>query len=157
MFLVLTHHCPQVMQGLAKSIAWDGEGATCLIEVTVTGAESEVEAAKIARSVASSSLVKAAVYGRDPNWGRIAAAAGYAGIHFLQSKLCIRLGDVLLMDNGQPLAFDRAVASGYLRKAGEIHDTVGIHISVGEGSGIGRAWGCDLSYDYVKINGEYTT
>ncbi|CAK7336924.1 unnamed protein product [Dovyalis caffra] len=96
-----------VMQGLAKSIAWDGEGATCLIEVTVTGAESEAKAAKIARSVASSSLVKAAVYGRDPNWGRIAAAAGYAGTPFHQNNLRIVLGDILLMDNGQPLSFDR--------------------------------------------------
>ncbi|XP_012074890.1 arginine biosynthesis bifunctional protein ArgJ, chloroplastic isoform X2 [Jatropha curcas] len=138
-----------VMQALAKSVAWDGEGATCLIEVTVTGAESEVKAAKIARSVASSSLVKAAVYGRDPNWGRIAAAAGYAGIPFHQNNLRVMLGDILLMDNGQPLAFDR--------KAGETHGTVGIYISVGDGSGHGQAWGCDLSYDYVKINAEYTT
>ncbi|KAJ6889144.1 arginine biosynthesis bifunctional protein ArgJ [Populus alba x Populus x berolinensis] len=121
-----------VMQGLAKSIAWDGEGATCLIEVTVTGAESEAKAAKIARSVASSSLVKAAVYGRDPNWGRIAAAAGYAGIPFHQNNLRIMLGDILLMDNGQPLSFDRSAASNYLRKAGEIHGTVGIYISVGK-------------------------
>lgn len=96
-----------VMQGLAKSIAWDGEGATCLIEVSVTGADSETEAAKIARSVASSSLVKAAVYGRDPNWGRIACAAGYAGIPFHQNKLQVLLGDILLMEAGEPQPFDR--------------------------------------------------
>ncbi|KAJ0657395.1 putative transferase [Helianthus annuus] len=88
-----------VMQGLAKSIAWDGEGATCLIEVSVTGASSEAEAAKIARS--------AAIYGRDPNWGRIACAAGYAGIPFDSNALRIALGDILLMDGGQPLSFDR--------------------------------------------------
>ncbi|XP_031259849.1 arginine biosynthesis bifunctional protein ArgJ, chloroplastic [Pistacia vera] len=146
-----------VMQGLAKSVAWDGEGATCLIEVTVIGADSEVEAAKIARSVASSSLVKAAVYGRDPNWGRIACAAGYAGISFDQNKLRILLGDILLMEGGQPLPFDRAAASNYLKKAGETHGTVTIQISVGDGPGNGQAWGCDLSYDYVKINAEYTT
>ncbi|XP_038697547.1 arginine biosynthesis bifunctional protein ArgJ, chloroplastic isoform X1 [Tripterygium wilfordii] len=146
-----------VMQGLAKSIAWDGEGATCLVEVTVTGADGEDEAAKIARSVASSSLVKAAVYGRDPNWGRIAAAAGYAGIPFPQNKLHIRLGDIVLMHNGQPLQFDRDAASGYLRNAGDTHGTVGIYISIGDGLGNGQAWGCDLSYDYVKINAEYTT
>ncbi|XP_030926618.1 arginine biosynthesis bifunctional protein ArgJ, chloroplastic-like [Quercus lobata] len=146
-----------VMQGLAKSIAWDGEGATCLIEVSVAGADSEAEAAKIARSVASSSLVKAAVYGRDPNWGRIAAAAGYAGISFHQNKLRVLLGDILLMDAGEPQPFDRAAASNYLRKAGETHSTVKIHISVGDGLGSGQAWGCDLSYDYVKINAEYTT
>ncbi|XP_050242659.1 arginine biosynthesis bifunctional protein ArgJ, chloroplastic-like isoform X3 [Quercus robur] len=120
-----------VMQGLAKSIAWDGEGATCLIE--------------------------AAVYGRDPNWGRIAAAAGYAGISFHQNKLRVLLGDSLLMDAGEPQPFDRAAASNYLRKAGETHSTVKIHISVGDGLGSGQAWGCDLSYDYVKINAEYTT
>ncbi|KAI6675034.1 hypothetical protein NL676_002940 [Syzygium grande] len=146
-----------VMQGLAKSIAWDGEGATCLIEVNVTGANSEAEAAKIARAVASSSLVKAAVYGRDPNWGRIACAVGYAGVPFQLNKLRIILGDILLMNDGQPQSFNRDVASNYLRKAGEIHGSVGIQISVGDGPGSGKAWGCDLSYDYVKINAEYTT
>ncbi|KAK9127134.1 hypothetical protein Syun_015931 [Stephania yunnanensis] len=144
-----------VMQGLAKSIAWDGEGATCLIEVTVSGAASESEAAKIARSVASSSL--AAVYGRDPNWGRIACAAGYAGASFHPNELRISLGDILLMEKGQPLLFDRVAASAYLRKAGETHGTVEIQISVGNGQGRSQAWGCDLSYDYVKINAEYTT
>ncbi|XP_034695078.1 arginine biosynthesis bifunctional protein ArgJ, chloroplastic isoform X2 [Vitis riparia] len=146
-----------VMQGLAKSIAWDGEGATCLIEVSVNGAENEADAAKVARSVASSSLAKAAVYGRDPNWGRIACAAGYAGIPFQPNKLRISLGEILLMEGGQPLPFDRAAASNYLKKAGETHGTVGIHISIGDGAGRGQAWGCDLSYDYVKINAEYTT
>ncbi|KAJ1416871.1 ArgJ-like domain superfamily [Sesbania bispinosa] len=146
-----------VMQGLAKSIAWDGEGATCLIEVSVTGANSETEAAKVARSVASSSLVKAAVYGRDPNWGRIAAAAGYSGVSFHQNLLRVELGDILLMDGGEPQLFDRGAASNYLRKAGETHDTVRIQISVGNGPGRGQAWGCDLSYDYVKINAEYTS
>ncbi|XP_027935396.1 arginine biosynthesis bifunctional protein ArgJ, chloroplastic isoform X1 [Vigna unguiculata] len=146
-----------VMQGLAKSIAWDGEGATCLIEVSVTGANSEAEAAKVARSVASSSLVKAAIYGRDPNWGRIAAAAGYSGVSFHQDFLRVELGDILLMEGGEPQLFDRHAASSYLRKAGETHDTVRIQISVGNGPGRGQAWGCDLSYDYVKINAEYTT
>lgn len=146
-----------VMQGLAKSIAWDGEGATCLIEVTVTGTNNEAEAAKIARSVASSSLVKAAVYGRDPNWGRIACAIGYAGVCFNPDELHISLGDIPLMNNGQPLPFDRAAASNYLRLAGEAHGTVEVHVFVGTGQGSGKAWGCDLSYDYVKINAEYTT
>ncbi|XP_073152881.1 arginine biosynthesis bifunctional protein ArgJ, chloroplastic isoform X1 [Henckelia pumila] len=146
-----------VMQGLAKSIAWDGEGATCLIEVKVNGANSEAEAAKVARSVASSSLTKAAVYGRDPNWGRIACAAGYAGVAFDLNKLQISLGNILLMDNGQPLPFDRTAASNYLRATGEKHGTVIIQISIGDGPGSGLAWGCDLSYDYVKINAEYTT
>ncbi|XP_078435993.1 arginine biosynthesis protein ArgJ family [Wolffia australiana] len=146
-----------VMQGLAKSIAWDGEGATCLIEVTVSGARNEKEAAQIARSVAASSLVKAAVYGRDPNWGRIASAVGYAGINFSLEDLCISLGNIDLMRSGQPLIFDRDSASSYLRKAGAVHGTVEIIVSVGQGGGSSKAWGCDLSYDYVKINAEYTT
>ncbi|PKA55767.1 Arginine biosynthesis bifunctional protein ArgJ, chloroplastic [Apostasia shenzhenica] len=120
-----------VMQGLAKSIAWDGEGATCLLEVTVSGANNEAEASKIARTVASSSLVKAAVYGRDPNWGRIACAVGYAGIDFDLNALQLSLGDIPLMHSGQPLPFDRAGASSYLRMAGDTHGTVEIHISVG--------------------------
>lgn len=146
-----------VMQGLAKSIAWDGEGATCLIEVTVTGANNEAEAAKVARSVASSSLVKAAVFGRDPNWGRIACSVGYSGIQFNPDQLDISLGVIPLMKNGQPLPFDRSVASKYLKDAGDIHGTVNIDVSVGGGGGSGKAWGCDLSYKYVEINAEYTT
>ncbi|RLN39758.1 hypothetical protein C2845_PM01G11060 [Panicum miliaceum] len=146
-----------VMQGLAKSIAWDGEGATCLIEVTVSGANNEAEAAKIARSVASSSLVKAAVFGRDPNWGRIACSVGYSGIQFDANRLNISLGAIPLMKNGQPLPFDRSAASKYLKDAGDVHGTVNIDISVGSGGGNGKAWGCDLSYKYVEINAEYTT
>ncbi|XP_078159867.1 arginine biosynthesis protein ArgJ family isoform X2 [Carex rostrata] len=146
-----------VMQGLAKSVAWDGEGATCLIEVSVTGARDESGAATIARSVASSSLVKAAIFGRDPNWGRIACAAGYAGVGFDGNNLDISLGDIELMKNGQPLDFDRKAASDYLRNISYVHGTVEIHISIGSGHGTGKAWGCDLSYDYVKINAEYTT
>eukprot|EP00252_Welwitschia_mirabilis_P002763 TRINITY_DN12742_c0_g1_i1.p1 TRINITY_DN12742_c0_g1~~TRINITY_DN12742_c0_g1_i1.p1 ORF type:complete len:498 (-),score=120.31 TRINITY_DN12742_c0_g1_i1:19-1512(-) len=146
-----------IMQGLAKSIAYDGEGATCLIEVTIRGADSETSAAKVARSVASSSLVKAAIYGRDPNWGRIACAVGYAGIAFDPSELHISLGDILLMDKGQPLDFDRESASAYLRKAGETHGTVSIDVSIGSGKSSSQAWGCDLSHDYIRINAEYTT
>ncbi|CAI5942729.1 unnamed protein product [Closterium sp. NIES-64] len=146
-----------VCQGLAKAIAWDGEGATCLIEVHVSGAKTEADAAVVARSVAASSLAKAAVYGRDPNWGRIACAAGYAGVPFDPTALRIALGDILLMDKGQPLPFDRKAASEYLRGKGEVHGTVIIDISIGDGPGDSKAWGCDLSYDYVKINAEYTT
>ncbi|GAB4833764.1 hypothetical protein Ancab_032014 [Ancistrocladus abbreviatus] len=134
-----------------------GRGREWVGKVIVIGASSEAEAAKIARSVASSSLTKAAVYGRDPNWGRIACAAGYAGIHFHADDLRISLGDILLMNGGQPLPFDRLAASNYLKRAGESHGTVEICISVGNGPGKGQAWGCDLSYDYVKINAEYTT
>jgi glutamate N-acetyltransferase/amino-acid N-acetyltransferase len=150
-----------VCQHLAKAIARDGEGATCLIEVQVSGAGDDKAARQIARSIAGSSLVKSAIFGRDPNWGRIAAAAGYAGVPFEQENLRIQLGDFLMMENGQPLPFDRAAASNYLKQAAAgaylKEDTVLISVSVGNGHGTGNAWGCDLSYDYVKINAEYTT
>ena len=155
--LLLTHACTAVCQALAKSIAWDGEGATCLIEVHVEGARTDADCNVCARSVASSSLVKSAVFGRDPNWGRIACAAGYSGIDFDQSRLDVFLGDHVLMIDGQPQAFDRDAASAYLRAEGERHGKVRIKLVVGDGPGYGIAWGCDLSYDYVKINAEYTT
>ena len=146
---------------LAKAIARDGEGATCLIEVQVTGTTNDADARHIARTIAGSSLVKAAVFGRDPNWGRIAAAAGRAGILFEANDMDIHLGPFALMKRGQPLDYDRDAASTYLRNAaaGDYlkDDTVLIQVSVGAGSGSGIAWGCDLSYDYVKINAEYTT
>lgn len=150
-----------VCQHLAKAIARDGEGATCLIEVEVTGAHDEISARQIAKTIAGSSLVKSAIFGRDPNWGRIAAAAGRAGIPFEQENLQIKLGDFLMLENGQPLEFDRAAASAYLKKAAAgvylEQDTVLISVNVGNGYGSGKAWGCDLSYDYVRINAEYTT
>ena len=150
-----------VCQYLAKSIARDGEGATCLIEVRVSGTMSDREARKIAREVAGSSLLKAAIFGHDPNWGRIAMAAGKAGVPFDQNNLAVSLGEIRLMANGQPLTFDRVSASNYLKAASQGEylktDTVLISLSVGNGSGAGIAWGCDLSYDYVKINAEYTT
>lgn len=142
----------QVCTYLAKAIARDGEGATCLIEVQVSGAPDQKAARQVARTIAGSMLVKSAVFGRDPNWGRIAAAAGRAGVPFNSEKLQIQLGDFRLMDQGTPLEFDRAAASNYLKQ-----DPVVIAVNIGEGSGQGKAWGCDLSYDYVKINAEYTT
>ena len=144
-------------QGLAKSIAWDGEGATCLIQVSVSGASSDADARAVALSVASSSLFKAAVFGRDPNWGRIAAAAGYAGVEFDQANLEISLGPHALMKAGQPLAFDESAASAYLKAAGDSRGTVEVDLSVGDGAGSGVAFGCDLTYGYVEINAEYTT
>ena len=150
-----------VCQYLAKSIARDGEGATCLIEVQVSGTLSDRDARQIAREIAGSSLLKAAIFGHDPNWGRIAMAAGKAGVTFDQDNLAVRLGDIQLMTNGQPLQFDRVAASNYLKAASQGEylktDTVLISVAVGNGSGNGIAWGCDLSYDYVKINAEYTT
>jgi glutamate N-acetyltransferase / amino-acid N-acetyltransferase len=165
-----------VCQHLAKAIARDGEGATCLIEVQVSGAVDEDSARQIAKTIAGSSLVKSAIFGRDPNWGRIAAAAGRAGVPFEQDNLKIQLGNFLLMENGQPLPFDRNAASAYLKQAANgilpldaiatntsnikvqrVDNPVIIAVRVGNGHGSGKAWGCDLSYDYVKINAEYTT
>lgn len=150
-----------VCQHLAKAIARDGEGATCLVEVQVTGAPDDKGARQIAKTIVGSSLVKSAIFGRDPNWGRIAGAAGRAGVQFDQANLRIQLGDFLLMENGQPLPFDRSGASAYMKQAAAgaylKDDTVLISVSVGNGNGQGIAWGCDLSYDYVKINAEYTT
>ena len=151
----------EVCQYLAKAIARDGEGATCLIEVNVSGAPNDEAAAEVAKTIVGSSLVKSAVFGRDPNWGRIAAAAGRAGVKFHQDELNITLGDIVLMKNGQPQDFDRQAASNYLKQAaaGEYlkSDTVAIDLGIGVGSGQSTAWGCDLTYKYVEINAEYTT
>lgn len=150
-----------VCQYLAKAIARDGEGATCLIEVQVSGASDDRAASQVAKTIVGSSLVKSAIFGRDPNWGRIAAAAGRAGVKFHQDQLNIKLGDILLLKNGQPQDFDRDAASNYLKQAaaGEYlkTDTVLICVDIGVGSGKSTAWGCDLTYKYVEINAEYTT
>lgn len=155
-----------VSQHLARAIARDGEGATCLIEVRVEGAADDVGARAIARTVCGSSLVKCAVHGRDPNWGRIVAAAGRAGVPFDPGAVALWLGEHQLMAAGQPLAFDRPAASAYLREraagtylggSGVGGDTVLIRLVVGSGVGEGVAWGCDLSDQYVRINADYTT
>jgi len=150
-----------VAQHLARAIARDGEGATCLIEVLVEGSADDAGARTMARTVCGSSLVKCAVHGRDPNWGRIVAAAGRAGVAFDPEAVALWLGPHQLMAAGQPLPFDRPAASTYLREraAGAYlqDDTVLIRLRVGEGPGHGRAWGCDLSDQYVRINADYTT
>ena len=150
-----------VSQHLARAIARDGEGATCLIEVQVSGTAGDAEAITVARTVCGSSLVKCAVHGRDPNWGRILAAAGRSGVAFDPGAVALWLGDHQLMAAGQPLPFDRPAASGYIRdRAAAAYlqdDTVLIRLGVGTGPGQGRAWGCDLSDQYVRINADYTT
>lgn len=150
-----------VAQHLARSIARDGEGATCLMEVQVEGTDSEKDARQIARTICGSSLVKTAVHGRDPNWGRIVAAAGRAGVAFSADAVALWIGPHQLMSAGQPLLFDRAAASAYLseRACGGylVDDTVRIRLSLGDGAGEGIAWGCDLSDQYVRINADYTT
>ncbi|MEO0988830.1 MAG: bifunctional ornithine acetyltransferase/N-acetylglutamate synthase [Cyanobacteria bacterium J06639_14] len=151
----------EVCDYLAKAIARDGEGATCLLEVKVTGAPDDASARSVAKEIAGSSLLKCAIFGSDPNWGRIAMAAGKAGVPFDQGDLRIQLGDFLLMEHGQPQPFDRTAASNYLKQAAAGDylktDTVSIEVSIGPGTGTGIAWGCDFSYDYVRINAEYTT
>ena len=149
-----------VCMGLAKAIAWDGEGATCLIECNVSGAGDDEDARVIARSVICSSLAKAAIFGHDPNWGRLACAAGYAApvkSRFSQDNLKLSLGPHQLMNKGQPLDFDAVAASRYLKEVTDVHGVCVVDISVGDGPGAGQAWGCDLSYKYVEINAEYTT
>ena len=155
-----------VSQHLARAIARDGEGATCLLEVRVEGAPHDFGARAIARTVCGSSLVKCAVHGRDPNWGRIVAAAGRAGVPFDPDAVALWLGEHQLMAKGQPLPFDRPAASAYLKACasgtylggpGPEGDTVTIRLVVGDGPGAGTAWGCDLSDQYVRINADYTT
>ena len=150
-----------VAQHLARSIARDGEGATCLIEVRVEGAASEADALRMARTVCGSSLVKTAVHGRDPNWGRIVAAAGRSGVEFDPEEVSLWIGDHHLMESGQPLDFDRPAASIYLQQRSDgrylDNDTVLIRLRIGSGPEEGRAWGCDLSDQYVRINADYTT
>jgi len=146
---------------LARAITRDGEGATCVIEVVVEGTETNNQARQIARTVCGSSLVKTAIHGRDPNWGRIVAAAGRAGVPFKPDAVQLWIGPHKLLDNGQPLDFDRVAVGLYLEeKETGIYletDQVDIHLVVGSGSGAGRGWGCDLSAEYVSINADYTT
>ena len=151
----------QMCEYLARAITRDGEGASCIIEVLVEGTETNNQARQIARTICGSSLFKTAIHGRDPNWGRIVAAAGRAGVCFDPEAVALWLGPHQLMANGEPLNFDRPAASLYLQTKGSgkylESDQVDIHLVVGSGSGVGRAWGCDLSAEYVRINADYTT
>ncbi|WP_296862953.1 bifunctional glutamate N-acetyltransferase/amino-acid acetyltransferase ArgJ [Thermosyntropha sp.] len=137
---------------LAKMIARDGEGATRLIEVKVINAPDEKNARLIARSVVSSNLTKAAIFGHDANWGRILAAAGYSGADFDPGKVDIYLGSEKMAENGMGLIFDEDKALEELQK-----DPVVIIVDLKSGDKTAAAWGCDLSYDYVRINAEYRT
>jgi glutamate N-acetyltransferase/amino-acid N-acetyltransferase len=137
---------------LAKKMAADGEGATRLLEVVVEGAASEADARKAARSVVGSSLVKTAVFGQDANWGRILCALGYSGADFRVEDVELRVGDVPVATHGVEMPFDEAEVSRLLGG-----DVVRFLIRIGPGPGRATAWGCDLSYDYVKINGSYRT
>ncbi|MCO7176381.1 bifunctional ornithine acetyltransferase/N-acetylglutamate synthase [Sporolactobacillus kofuensis] len=139
-----------VCQGLAKYIAADGEGATKLIEVQVSGAKDDHSAEVISKSIIGSSLVKTAVFGSDANWGRVICAMGYSGESFDTNKVSMALGDIVLFQNGMPVDFDEEQAIKYLNG----HNVV-IKAMLGEGNGKAVAWGCDLTYNYVKINASY--
>lgn len=140
-----------VMRDLARAIARDGEGATKLLTIKVTGAPSETDALAAAKTVAGSSLLKAAIYGNDPNWGRILAALGRSGVLFEPIKAKVSIQGIQVFD-GKPLEFDRKAASASMRS-----DEVVIACDLGAGTAVGEAWGCDLTEGYVKINAEYTT
>ncbi len=141
-----------VCTNLAKRVAQDGEGATKLIEVTVNGASSEAEARRVARTVATSPLVKTAVYGNDPNWGRIIAAAGRSGAAVEESKMSVFIGNFCVFKSGKPQNFNLEKAGAALQK---IEVLIEIQLNLGDASA--TAWGCDLTEKYVKINAEYTT
>jgi glutamate N-acetyltransferase/amino-acid N-acetyltransferase len=142
----------QVCTHLAKAIARDGEGATRLIEVTVSGAASTQDARLAARAVVGSALVKAAVHGCDPNWGRVVAAAGRSGAALDPGKIGLEMGGVLLVRDGAPVPFEK---DRVVKILGSKEVPIALHLHLGRGKA--TAWGCDLSAEYVKINAEYTT
>jgi glutamate N-acetyltransferase/amino-acid N-acetyltransferase len=137
---------------LARAIAGDGEGATKLIEVAIKGAVTDYEARRAARTVVSSPLVKTAVHGSDPNWGRILAAAGRSGAELEADRVDIYIGGIRLVADGTALPVDMKQVAAVLG-SGEVNIT--IDLNLGEASA--TAWGCDLSAEYVAINSEYTT
>ncbi len=138
---------------LAKQIPADGEGATHLIEISVSGARSDADARQVAHAVANSNLVKAAIFGGDPNWGRIVSAAGYAGVPIETDRLDLQINQIELFKAGEPVAFDAPAASRSIRGN---HTTL-VELNVGGGAGQCRHWTSDLTVDYVKFNSEYTT
>lgn len=141
-----------VMQELAKKIAKDGEGANKLIQVDVVNAPNALDARMMAKSVVGSSLVKTAIFGEDPNWGRILAAVGYAGVDVPVDNVDIMIGGLPVMLASSPVAFDDEEMKDIMH-VDEVTITVDLHA----GREKGTAWGCDLSYDYVKINALYHT
>lgn len=141
-----------VCTSLARQVAADGEGATKLLEVVVTGAVSVQEAERAARAITRSNLVKAAMYGNDPNWGRILCAAGYSGAGLDPTRARLTLQGIPLYADGLPLPFDAAAASAALHAPEVI-----VQLDLGVGDSAATAWGCDLSPEYVHINADYTT
>lgn len=137
---------------LAKEIVRDGEGASKFIEVQVQGAKTREDARKIAKSVCGSSLVKTAFFGEDANWGRILCAAGYAGAEFDPDKTDIFLGPVQVAGGGKGLPFSEAEAKKVLA-----HKEIKVWLKLQDGQEEATAWGCDLTHEYITINGSYRT
>jgi glutamate N-acetyltransferase/amino-acid N-acetyltransferase len=139
---------------LTRAMARDGEGASRLVTVTVRGASDEAAAAALAKSVAASSLVKAACFGADANWGRVLGALGYAGVDFDPGTVDVRFasaeGVILVCRGGASVPFSEEDAKRILTQ-----EEIEIRINTGPGTGEATAWGCDLTYEYVKINGDY--
>jgi glutamate N-acetyltransferase/amino-acid N-acetyltransferase len=138
---------------LARAIAADAEGASHLVEVEVTGTRDDAEARRIAKTVAESALVKTALFGADPNWGRIVSAAGYAGVLFEERDLSLWLGETLLYKAGTPMPFDAGALSTFMKQNRELR----LRLQFTLGGGRCSFWTCDLTYDYVRLNADYTT
>jgi glutamate N-acetyltransferase/amino-acid N-acetyltransferase len=138
---------------LAKKIPDDGEGATHLIEIRIRGANTDSDADLVARSVALSNLVKTAITGGDPNWGRIVSAAGYAGVPIRPEFTALQINDIPLFDKGEPLPFDATKVSQSIKTS----KLTQIDLQVGMGPGTATHWTTDLNTEYVRFNSEYTT
>jgi len=151
-YLLFRDALTDVCVSLAMDIARDGEGSTKLIQVEVRNALSLEDARLAARAVAGSNLVKAAIFGRDANWGRVLCAAGYSGANFDPGRVDIYLGDEQVAQNGCSIEFSEERALDVLN-----NDTVRIILDFNAGDSNATAWGCDLTYDYVRINGDYRT
>jgi glutamate N-acetyltransferase/amino-acid N-acetyltransferase len=143
----------EVCQELARAIACDGEGASHLVTIDIHGCVTAADARRIAKTVAESPLVKTAIAGADPNWGRIVSAAGYAQVAFRPEKVNLRVNDCLLYEQGQPIAFDAAAVSASIR---EQHET-SIVLEFAEGNATARFWTCDMTVEYIHINADYHT
>jgi glutamate N-acetyltransferase/amino-acid N-acetyltransferase len=142
-----------VCSDLARAIAADAEGAQHLVTIDVEGCRSDADAKQVAKTIAESALVKTAIFGADPNWGRFVSAAGYSGVMFDEKDLSLWMGDMLLYRAGVPLPFDAKAASEYLKTNGDVH----LRLRFTLGNGKCTFWTCDLTTDYVKLNADYTT
>ena len=150
---ILQQAIDQVCLETAKLIPADGEGATHLVEIQISGANSDADAERIARTIAGSNLVKTAITGADPNWGRIVSAAGYAGVPMGLSQTRLELNGFPIFDQGEPLTFDAKQVSDAIKNSFETT----VSLVVGAGAGKAIHWTSDLTVDYVRFNSEYTT